>query len=76
MNNSQLESKHPKSYSSFHVFAEVENPKVFLDGYIWLEGIYVRWYRPAEKIQRKDTKNAEFIDSVTSANHDSNEDSG
>ena len=68
MNISQLELKHPKSYSSFYVSAEVEDPKVFMDGHIWQEGIYVRWYRPAEKIQHKDTF-------VTSANHDSTEDS-
>ena len=68
VNISQLESKHPESYSSFYVSGEVVDPKVFLDGHIWPEGISVRWYRPAEKIQRKDTF-------VTSASHDSTKDS-
>ena len=30
--------------------AEVEDPKVLLDGHIWPESIYVRWYR--EKVEQ------------------------
>ena len=29
------------------------------EGHLWPEGIYVRWYRPAEKMLNKDARNAE-----------------
>ena len=39
------------------------------------EGIYVRWYRPAEKMLNKDARNAETRNgSATSVNRDSDKD--
>lgn len=33
------------TYHSFHVMAECENPKVFIDDSVWPEGAYVRWWK-------------------------------
>ena len=58
---SLLKSKYPEYYRSFYVSAEVDDPKVFLDGHIWPEGIFVRWYKPAEK-QRTNTRQTDCMD--------------
>ena len=43
----KLDTKHPDEYSSFLVVADVDNPRSLLDGQLWPENIFVRWYRPA-----------------------------
>ena len=67
-----LDSKRPEIYSSFYVSDDVEDPYVFLDGHIWSKGISVRWYKPADKMHHRDTRNAAFKDNAE--NHDSSED--
>ena len=60
VNIAELDSKHPDCYQSFYISAEIDDPKAFLNEHIWPEGItYVRWYRPAEKMQNKYARNAE-----------------
>ena len=66
MNIAELDSKHPDSFKSFYITAEVDDSKVFLNAQLWPEGIYVRWYRPTEKMQN----NARDTESVTSVNKD------
>ena len=58
---SLLKSKYPEYYRSFYVSAEVDDPKVFLDGHIWPEDIFVRWFKPAEK-QRTNTRQTDCMD--------------
>ena len=49
----QLDSKHPDSYTSFYISAEVDDPAVFMNEQIWPEGILlVRWYRPTENTRQ------------------------
>ncbi|KAK2170819.1 hypothetical protein NP493_1137g00029 [Ridgeia piscesae] len=59
---SQLKSKYPEYYRSFYVSAEVDDPKVFLDGHIWPEGIFVRWYKPSEKTHCSNTRKTDSMD--------------
>ena len=40
VNTAELDSKHPDSYKSFYISAEVDDPKVFLNEQLWPEGIY------------------------------------
>ena len=40
----KLDTKHPDDYSSFLVVADVDNPRSLLDGQLWPENIFVRWY--------------------------------
>ena len=35
--------------------ADVDDPKVFLDGELWPEGVC--WYKPAEKMKQQESKN-------------------
>ena len=39
-----LETKH-KSYASFHITCECDDPSVFMDPFLWPEDIFVRWWR-------------------------------
>ncbi|KAK2171073.1 hypothetical protein NP493_1105g00019 [Ridgeia piscesae] len=41
---------------------KVDDPKVFLDGHIWPEGIFVRWCKPSEKAQRSNTRKTDCMD--------------
>ena len=66
VNIAELDSKHPDCYKLFYITAEVDDPKVLLNEQLWPEGIYVRWYRPAEKMQN----NARNTESATSVNCD------
>ena len=59
---SLLKSKYPEYYRSFYVSAEVDDPKVFLDGHIWPESIFVRWFIPSEKAQRSNTRKSDCMD--------------
>ena len=40
----QVEARYG-TYHSFHVYAECENPKVFMDDTVWPEGAYFRWWK-------------------------------
>ena len=59
VNIAELDSKYPDCYKSFYISAEIDDQKAFLNEHLWPEGIYVRWYRPAEKMLNKDARNAE-----------------
>ena len=59
VNIAELDSKHPDCYKSFYISVEIDDPKAFLNEHLWPEGIYVRLYRPAEKMLNKDARNAE-----------------
>ncbi|KAK2185702.1 hypothetical protein NP493_226g05033 [Ridgeia piscesae] len=48
---SLLKSKYP-----------VDDPKMLLDGHIWPEGIFVRWFKPSEKVQRSNTRKTDCMD--------------
>ena len=56
-----LKCKYPENYWSFYVSAEVDDPKVFLDGHIWPEDIFVRWFKPSDKVQMNSSK-ADYMD--------------
>ena len=60
----KIETNHGR-FASFHVTAECDDPKVFLEPAIWPEGAYVRWYyeprkrtRPAVLQSESTTQNA------------------
>ena len=57
-----LKSKYPEYYRTFYVSAEVDDPKVFLDGHIWPEGSFIRWFKPSEKVQRSNTRKTDYMD--------------
>ena len=56
-----LKSKYPEYYRSFYVSAEVDDPKVFLDGHIWPEGFFVQWFKPSEKEQRSNIRKTDYL---------------